>query len=114
MKGDIGRSMTVILPEPSDGSELLVIPIPVLSEASQQAHHIMVVLFGWREAADDPVEEIRIGTVEQSLEPIELCVVEVGEMGLGKPAQYEIALLGSPMPAPEQQPSALDMLVIHL
>jgi hypothetical protein len=114
MKGDSGRSMTVIPPESSDGSELSVLPVLVLSEASQQAHHIMVVLFRRREAADDPVEEIRICAIEQSFEPVELRVVEVSEMDLGKSAKYEIALLGSPMPATEQQPPASDILVMLL
>jgi hypothetical protein len=42
-----------------------------------------------------------MGTVEQGFQPIELGVVEISEMGLSKSAEYEIALLGSPMPAPE-------------
>jgi len=61
----------------------------------------VVVFLWWCEASDDPIEQIGIGTVEQSFQPVELGVVEISEMGLGKSADYETALLSSAMPAPE-------------
>jgi hypothetical protein len=114
MKGEIGRSMTVFTPESADGSRLLVSRVVVPSEASQQTHHIVVVFLRWWETADDPVEQIGIGTIEQSFESVELRAVEVSEMDFGKSAEDEIALLGSPMPTSEQQPPASDMSMILL
>jgi hypothetical protein len=92
-----------------DGFAVVSFPVVLASEISQQAHHIVVIFFRWCEAVDDLVEQIWIGTIEQSLEPVHLRGVEVSEMGVGKPAEDEIALLGSPMPASEQQPSAPDI-----
>ena len=74
-------------------------------EVAQQMHHVMVVFFRRRETGDDPVEQIGIGAIEQSFEPVDLRVVEAGEITLGKSAEDEITLLCSAMPAPEQQPS---------
>jgi len=85
----------------------------VLSEGSQQAHHVVLIFFRWRDADDDPVEQIGIGTIEQSFESLDLRDVEVSQMGLGKSAAYEIALLRSPMPAPKQQPPASDVSMIE-
>ena len=65
-----------------------------------QMHHIVVVFLRWREAADDPVEWTGIGTIEQSFDPVEPRAVKPGEMGLGKVAENESALLRSAMPTP--------------
>ena len=62
----------------------------------------MIVFFRWRAAADNPVEQIRIGAIEQSFETLQLRAVQVSDMGLGKSAEYEVALLRSAMPAAEQ------------
>ena len=86
----------------------------VPGEGSQQAHHIVLIFLRWRDADHDPVEQIGISTIEQSFKSLDLRDVEVGQMGLGKSAKYEIALLRSPMPAPEQQPPASDVLMIVL
>jgi hypothetical protein len=77
-------------------------------------HYIMVVFLWWRKAADDPIEEIGISAIEQSFEPVELIAVESGEVLLGKSAKNEIALLRSPMPAAEQQPSESDSCIVVL
>ena len=70
-------------------------------EATQQMHHIVVVFLRWREAPDDPVEWTGIGTIEQSFDPVEPRAVEPGgEMGLGKVAENEIAILRSAMLTP--------------
>jgi hypothetical protein len=85
------------------------------SEGSQQAHHIVVMLLRCCAAGDDPVKQIGIGAIEQRFEPFELRAVEVSEVDLGKSAKDEIALLGSPMPAPVQYAPVSDvsMLLCH-
>src|ERR1700761_2623406 len=92
MKGDKGRSISNHslcrrLATP------LILPGPVQGKRPQQTHHVVVVLFGCSEAANDPVEQVGIGTIEQSLETVELCAVEIGEMNVGKSAKNEVALL---------------------
>ena len=84
------------------------------SEVAQQTHHVMVIFLRRCEAGDDPVEQIRVGTIEQSFKPIELRIVETGEMKLSKSAKDEIALLCSSMPAPKQQAPATEISVILL
>jgi len=81
-------------------------------ERSQQSHHVVVVLFGCSEAANDPVEQVGIGTLEQSLETVELCAVEVCDMGDATTAENDVALLRPAVPAPEQQPPASDISII--
>jgi hypothetical protein len=73
------------------------------AEIAEQAHHVVVV--SWRRWAtsDDPVEQIGIGAIEQSFEPVELRAVEAGKVCLGKRAENEIALLRPAMPKPEQE-----------
>jgi hypothetical protein len=85
------------------------------SEGSQQAHDIVVMLLRCCAAGDDPVIQIGIGAIEQRFKPFELRAVEVSEVNLGKSAKDEIALLGSPMPAPVQYPPMSDvrMLLCH-
>jgi hypothetical protein len=84
----------------------------VQSKRSKQTHHVVVVLFGCSEAANDPVEQVGIGTLEHSLETVELRAVEICEMDLGKSAENEVALLRPAVPAPEQQPPASDVSII--
>ena len=88
---------------------LLMVPGPVQSKRSQQTHHVVVVLFGCSEATDDPIEQVRIGALEQSLETVELRAVEICEMDIGKPAKNEVALLRPAMPAPKQEAPAADI-----
>ena len=82
------------------------------AETTQQAHHVVIMFRRRRDADHDPVEQVGISTIEQSFEPLDLRDVEVSQMGLGKSAKYEIALLRSAIPAPEQQPPAADVLMI--
>ena len=49
-------------------------------------------------APGNPVEEIGVGAFEQRLVAIELAVVEAGKMGIGKPAEDQIALASAAMP----------------
>jgi hypothetical protein len=90
-----------------------MVPGPVQSKRSQQTHHVVVVLFGCIEAANDPIKQVRIGALEQSLETVELRAVEICEMDIGKSAENEIALLRPAMPAAEQQSPAPDVSVIR-
>ena len=72
----------------------------------------MIVLSWWRETLDDPVGQISVGAIEQSLETVELLAVEVGEVGIGKSTENEIAFLRAAMPGPEQQTSATGIRTI--
>jgi hypothetical protein len=85
------------------------------SERSQQAHNIVVMLFRCCAAGDDPVKQLGIGAIEKRFKTLELRAVEVSEVDLGKSAKDEIALLGSPTPAPAQYPPVSDvsMLLCH-
>lgn len=49
-------------------------------------------------AARNPVEKVSVGAFEQSLEPVELAVVEAGEMRIGKAAEDQVAFPRPPMP----------------
>jgi hypothetical protein len=89
-----------------------MVPGPVQSKRSQQTHHVVVVLFGCIEATDYPIEQVRIGALEQSLETVELRAVEICEMDIGKSTENEVALLRPAVPAPEQQPPASDVSII--
>ncbi len=53
--------------------------------------------------ADHPAEDVLIVGVEQRLETGELDLVEIPQMGFGKSAHHDIAFLGAPPQAPEQQ-----------
>ena len=76
------------------------------AEFTQHAHHIVVVLSRWREALDDPAEQIGVGAIEHSFETLQLCAVQVNQMGIGKFAENEIAFLRAAMPGPKQQTPA--------
>ena len=67
------------------------------------------MLGGRRGAAGNPVEEIGIGAFEQSLVAVELAVIELGEMGVGKAAENEVALPRPAMPGAEREPLAADV-----
>ena len=49
-------------------------------------------------AAGDPVKKVGIGTFQQGLVAVELVLVKAGEMGIGKPAEDQIALASAAMP----------------
>ena len=50
--------------------------------------------------------EIGIGHLDQALELVQFGVGEVGDLGIGKPAEDEVHLAGAAMPAAKQQPLA--------
>ena len=58
----------------------------------------MGVLRRWRDAENDPVEEIGIGTVEERFVPVQLGSIEPREGEFGERAEYEIALLCPAVP----------------
>ena len=88
--------------------------LPGDAEIAQKAHHIMVVLDRWRRDAEDPVEQVRVGAIEQGLEAIELNTVELRKGRLGKRTENQVAFLCPAIPAAKQQPSAADIRVILL
>jgi hypothetical protein len=79
------------------------------AETSQQVRHVVIVLQGRCAESEDPFEKVRVGAIEQSLEPVELCAVHVRERCLGEPAENEIALLRSAVPTAEEQAPAADI-----
>jgi len=68
---------------------------------TQQVQHIMVVLRGGHTASKDPLQEIRVGTIEQRFEAVELARIEACQAVVGKRPEEQVALLRSAMPAPE-------------
>jgi hypothetical protein len=81
------------------------------AEAAQLLHDVMIVLWRRPVAAQDPVEQIGVGAIEQSLESLELVTVEAREGRFGERAEDEVVLLRSAMPGAEQQPPATDILM---
>ncbi len=63
----------------------------------------MVLRCGWRAPPADPVEQIGVIAFEQRLVAVELAVVEIGEIGLGKTTENKIALARAAVPRPEQE-----------
>ena len=81
------------------------------AEAAQQLHDVMIVLGRRPAAAQDPVEQVGVGAIEQSLEPVELGTIEVREGRFGERAEDEVVLLRPAMPGAEQQAPAADILM---
>jgi hypothetical protein len=79
------------------------------AETTQQAHHIVIMFWRRRAAAENPIEQIGVGTIEQRFEPVELGPVQAVEGLLRERAEDEVTLLRPAMPAPEQQPPAADI-----
>jgi hypothetical protein len=100
MKGDIGRSMVCCSSVMTGGAE-----------AAQQLHDVVIVLWRRPAAAQDPVEQIGVGAIEQSLEAVELVTVEAREGRFGERAEDEVVFLRPTMPAAEQQAPAADIFV---
>jgi hypothetical protein len=75
----------------------------------------VVIFFRWCEAADDPIEQIGIGSIEQGFEPVELVRVKPREVSLRERAENKVAFLRAPVPAPEQEPLVADIgpLTLH-
>ena len=96
---------------------LAVLLRPVMiagAKATQQAHHIVIMFRGWRAAAENPIEQIGVGAIEQRFEPVELGPVEALERRFRKRAEDEITLLCPAMPGAEQQLPAADVKMLAL
>ena len=78
----------------------------LVAETAQQLHHVVVMF--WRRIiyAEDPVEQIRVGAIEQRLKSPKLIAVQGREGVFGEGAEDEVALLCPAMPAPKQEASA--------
>ena len=57
------------------------------AESEEQAGHVVIVFGGWGGAAGDPVEDVGVGTVEQSLVAVEFRLVKAGQVRIGKAAE---------------------------
>jgi hypothetical protein len=84
------------------------------AEAAQQAHHVMIMLCRRRAVAQDPVEQIGVGAIEQRFEPIELSIIQFIDGLFCERTEDEIALLRSPMPAAKQHSLASDVQICTL
>jgi hypothetical protein len=77
-----------------------------VTEAAKPAHHVVIVFRRQRGAAQDPVEQVRVGAIEQGLELIQLAGVQIREDPLGEGTEDEVKFLGAAMPAPKQDSPA--------
>src|ERR1700741_1434559 len=75
-------------------------------DAAEHPHHVMIMLRRRIADAEDPVEQIGIGTFEQRLEAPKLIVIQRFEGVLGERAENEIAFLRPAMPTPKQEAPA--------
>src|SRR5258706_9899275 len=78
---------------------------------AEQAHHLVIVLAGRRTAAGDPIEQLRVGAIEQGFEPIELDAVQYPDEVVRERAHQEVDLLCAPMPRAKQDPSTSSFLI---
>jgi|RhiMethySRZTD1v2_1073278.scaffolds.fasta_scaffold13667_7 hypothetical protein len=83
-------------------------------EPAQQAHHVVIML-RWRRAdAEHPVEQVRVGAIEQRFKPIELGIIQALEKPIREHAEDEVALLRPAMPASEHQPPVAGIRIFKL
>jgi len=75
-------------------------------------HHVVIMFWRRRAAAENPIEQIGVGAIEQRFESVELGAIEVRERSLGERAKNEVAFLRSAMPASEQQPPTANVAKI--
>src|SRR5208337_3464190 len=84
------------------------------AELTQQPHHVVIVPWRRRIAAENPVEQIGIGAFKQRFEPFELTSVEDREERLSERAENEVALLRPAIPAAELRPPAPEIEIVSL
>jgi hypothetical protein len=82
-------------------------------EDSQQADYVVIIFFRGRATANDPVEQIGVGAIEQRFEAVELRAVEAYETGVGESAEDEINLKRPAMPGPKQETPAANVVVLE-
>jgi len=85
-------------------SVLLQFVVASGAERAEQTHHVVVIFRRRRSAAENPIEQIGVGAIEQRFEPIELGIVQALERRFRERAEDEITLLRPAMPASEEQP----------
>src|SRR5271168_3300891 len=66
----------------------------------------MVMITRRGAGTQDPVKQIRVRTVEQGFELIDLTFVQLPKAGVGKRSQQKVAFLCSTVPAPEEDTPA--------
>ena len=79
------------------------------AETAQQLHHVVIMF--WRRIidAEDPVKQIGVRAIEESLESPELITVQGLDGVLGERAENEVTFLGPAMPAAKQEAPAADI-----
>jgi hypothetical protein len=93
-------------------SVLLRLVMARIAETAQQVHHVVIMFWRRRAAAENPIEQIGVGAIKQRFESIELGAVEVRERSLGERAKNEVAFLRTAMPASKQQPPTANVAKI--
>ena len=93
-------------------SVLLRLLMARIAETAQQVHHVVIMFWRRRAAAENPIEQIEVGAIEQRFESVELSAVEGRERSLGERAKNEVAFLRPAMPASEQQPPTANVVKI--
>jgi hypothetical protein len=81
------------------------------AEIPQQTHHVVIMFWRRRAAAEYPVEQIGVGAIEQRFESVELDAVQAFKGLLGERAKDEITLLRPSTPTPEQQSPGADIKI---
>ena len=80
-----------------------------VAETTKQAGDVVVV-FGRRgRAPRDPVEDIRVGAIEQRLVAVKLTLVKSGQVRIGEAAENQITLARPAMPGSKQQALAANL-----
>jgi hypothetical protein len=75
----------------------------------EEARHVIIKFRGRGGAAGNPIEDVGVGAVEQGLVAVELIFREPGEMGIGKAAEYQVALARATVPGAERQALAANL-----
>src|SRR6266704_2855518 len=82
---------------------------PPDAEAAQQVHDVMVICWRRRAATGDPVKQVGVVTVEQGLEPAQLCGAQPTASAIGERAENQVDLLRAAMPAAKHQALAAQL-----
>ena len=77
--------------------------------SEEEAGHVVVVFGRWRGAAGNPIEDVSVRAVEESLVAVELAFVKAAQIRLRKAPEDQVALARAAMPGTEQQTLAADL-----
>lgn len=75
----------------------------------EQAGDVVVVLARRTGAARNPVEDVGVRAVEQSLVAIELRLIKTGQIRVRKAAKDQVGLTRTAVPRAERQPLAANL-----